>query len=798
MDNKKHSIFNDFIQQYLFHLIQIQEENLFNLSEGNLREFYYFLVKKLLYEQFDKKLDLEIELIPQKIIDDKSFQKFNEKYILLLKRKLINQFKFKSKENIDEQTEITPYIFSLIFEYSQYQIEKQKIGVYYTSNIEINFMCKEAISHYLFENSPVNEMLLIDLIWKNQDEFQLKNMEKVGNSLSSLLEKIRILDPCCGSGGFLIGMIQVLLEIYQKIQSLNNKKKKNSEIIEKLIQTNLFGIDIQAEALAITKLRLFLYASALNNDHLNFKNIIFNLQQKNTLLTSDDDLFSQDGLKFNLIIGNPPFIRQEGHVIKFPNNLSHWEYKEKILLLIEENCNSLLNLPRDRKSDFYIYFFYRSISLLKKGGVLCFVTPNSWLDVKYGLNFKKILLDHFHIKRIYLNNQVKSFRSGINTIISVLVKKQIEESLITKFVQFEKFFDEIQQWELIFKQISQDQYINSIDFKMNRVDKGILRNQLENQLNFKNKWGAYYFRSPKILTNLLENKQKNFIGLKSLGQIRYPMKTGLNEYFIINKEVIKKFGIEKEYLIPLIKSPKKISSINISSKDLEKFVFNCNESIEDLKRNGKDGALRYINWGEKQVTLKKQQSRGNEKYPDVPTVKTHYPYWYSLRKVIPADIFCNRFFDRRFYFSYSIDYVIEDQTFYGLKLEEDIKNEKMLIIALLNSTLSYLILEVYGRTTLGRGALQYSINDLNILPTLNPREIPKDIKIKIIEQFKPILSRRIKSIFDECKSKDRQEFDLTILNWLGLDKNSLSELYTSILNLVGNRLKKSVQKITFY
>jgi hypothetical protein len=129
MDNKRDSVYSDFIQQYLFHLTQIQKENLLNISESNLREFYYFLIKKLLFEQFDKQSNVEIELIPQRIIDNKSYQKFREKYALILKEQIIKQFKFELKENIDEQVEITPYIFSLIFEFSQYPLEKQKIGV---------------------------------------------------------------------------------------------------------------------------------------------------------------------------------------------------------------------------------------------------------------------------------------------------------------------------------------------------------------------------------------------------------------------------------------------------------------------------------------------------------------------------------------------------------------------------------------------------------------------------------------------------------------------------------------------
>ncbi|NHJ40879.1 MAG: hypothetical protein FK731_12685, partial [Asgard group archaeon] len=541
-----------------------------------------------------------------------------------------------------------------------------------------------------------------------------------------------------------------------------------------------------------------LLASIYNQDLLNTHNFQFNLQQKNILLANNNELFPRNNkIAYDIIIGNPPFIRQEGHVEEFPGNLTHSEYKEKILTKIENNSFPL-KLPRDKKSDFYIYFFYRGISLLKKNGVMCFITPNSWLDVIYGINFKKILLNNFHLKHIYSNNQIKSFRSSINSIISVLIKKHDNNFLPTKFVQFNSNFNDLQRLDLVFNQIIFENYIEDANLQMKTIDRNQLISNLKNQFDFRNKWSSSYFRSPKILTELFNRKPNKFVNLGSIGKIRYSMKTGLNEYFIIDNDIIKKFRIENEFLVPLIKSPKNIKKIQIIKKDLEKRVFNRKMSMETLVKNRKVGALAYINWGKKQRTNKKQQSKGNERYPDVPTVKSHFPYWYSLREVKQADIFCNRFFDKRFYFSFSDDYVIEDQTFYGLKLKEELRKEKMLIIALLNSTLSYLILEVFGRTTLGRGALQYSINDLNMLPILNPRKMSNDDKIKIIDKFKPILSRQIKSIFNECESKDRQEFDLAILNWLGLDKNYLSELYLSLLNLVRNRLKKSVQKMSFY
>ncbi|MHA1213374.1 MAG: TaqI-like C-terminal specificity domain-containing protein, partial [Candidatus Heimdallarchaeota archaeon] len=336
------------------------------------------------------------------------------------------------------------------------------------------------------------------------------------------------------------------------------------------------------------------------------------------------------------------------------------------------------------------------------------------------------------------------------------------------------------------------------------IQQRTLIENLQDKTSFKNKWGSYYFRAPAILKTILENNSEKINPLASLGTIRYPLKTGLNDFFIIDKEKQLQLNIEPEFLVPLLKSPKKITSLLITKSSLEKSLFICTKPKEKLIQEGKMGALNYITWGEQQATYAKQQTREGISWFEVPSVKNHRPYWYSLYHIPYADIFCNRFFDRRFFFCYTKEDILEDQTFYGLILHKEFKKKLMVILAILNSTLSYFMLEFFGRTTLGKGALQFTVNDFKILPILNISKMPilniskmpKELCSKLELKFKQILSRDIKTIFDEIKEKDRQELDALIFQWLNLTPNQIDQVYNAFIELTSARLMKSGQSIT--
>ncbi len=71
-----------------------------------------------------------------------------------------------------------------------------------------------------------------------------------------------------------------------------------------------------------------------------------------------------------------------------------------------------------------------------------------------------------------------------------------------------------------------------------------------------NKWGGKYLRAPDIYWMILEKAGEKIISLGDLGRVRYPIKTGINEFFYVDEARIREFQIEREFLLPVVKSPK--------------------------------------------------------------------------------------------------------------------------------------------------------------------------------------------------------------------------------------------------
>jgi hypothetical protein len=67
------------------------------------------------------------------------------------------------------------------------------------------------------------------------------------------------------------------------------------------------------------------------------------------------------------------------------------QYKEKLATAVKTSWPQIKKI--NKKSDLYIYFYYQGLSLLNKGGLLCFINLNSWLDVGYGIRFTGIFVE---------------------------------------------------------------------------------------------------------------------------------------------------------------------------------------------------------------------------------------------------------------------------------------------------------------------------------------------------------------------------------------------------------------------
>jgi len=128
---------------------------------------------------------------------------------------------------------------------------------------------------------------------------------------------------------------------------------------------------------------------------------------------------------FDLVIGNPPYVRQE-EIRDVLGRFSAKAYKD---MLAEQakadlsqyppyNRKATLDKPAGR-SDLYIYFYARTLALLKPDGVHTFIVSNSWLDVQYGAWLQQVFLKAAPLRYVIENRLQRSFQADVNTVITL-------------------------------------------------------------------------------------------------------------------------------------------------------------------------------------------------------------------------------------------------------------------------------------------------------------------------------------------------------------------------------------------
>jgi type I restriction-modification system DNA methylase subunit len=285
-------------------------------------------------------------------------------------------------------------------------------------------------------------------------EYIVKNTvgEKINNKTPDEIAAIKICDPACGSGSFLVGAYQYLLNYHLDYytQAKNVKSAlKNAKIYEasfqsykltieekqRILTSTIFGVDIDSQAVEVTKLSLYL--KLLENEGKEAKDWLFrysdyallpsledNIKCGNSLIGKDfysqgaldftnDDLIKvncfdwEDGFKeifkaggFDVVIGNPPYGAGLLGVER--------EYLEKY------NCY-------EYQVNSFVLFIEKGLNLLCDKGILSYITPATFLAQYY---FKKIrynILNKQIKKIIVLNYKVFSDADTGDTSISVIL-----------------------------------------------------------------------------------------------------------------------------------------------------------------------------------------------------------------------------------------------------------------------------------------------------------------------------------------------------------------------------------------
>ncbi|MFX1409212.1 MAG: Eco57I restriction-modification methylase domain-containing protein [Promethearchaeota archaeon] len=300
----------------------------------------------------------------------------------------------------------------------------QTLGIIYTPKQVTDYIVANAFKIYI-EGLINNEKLSrnkVDPEFLNR--FLITNRE-LRKELIERIENIKVMDPACGSGRFLVSAANKLYEIYRILYSEKNEYDICREIIEK----HLYGIEIEKSAYIISKLRLVLWLLSKNTNIINYNDInTKNLEPENLNqfishfnlkfnIYNLDFLLEFNSNQFDIIIGNPPYIENK--------KLRNLEYKNK---LIKEFKSAY------RLFDISVLFIEKSFELLKQDtGCLAFLTINKFLSADYGVKIRNLLLNNTILKEIINISSVPIFESVATypIIISFLKKKPSKDDLVS-------------------------------------------------------------------------------------------------------------------------------------------------------------------------------------------------------------------------------------------------------------------------------------------------------------------------------------------------------------------------------
>ncbi len=443
---------------------------------------------------------------------------------------------------------------------------------------------------------------------------------------------------------------------------------------------------------------------------------------------------------FDVVIANPPYVRQEGIAPK--------AYKDALLKAYPDAAVG--------RSDLYCYFYARGLQLLKEGGMHLFVCSNSWLDVGYGAKLQEYLLDNATVDAIYESAVERQFATAdINTLISVIRKRPgagngngaDADADATRFVQLRAplataLADASRRREIV-------------------KTRAELRAAATSGRRFVgDKWGGKYLRAPDIYHQILDKYGDKLVRLGDIAAIRRGVTTGANDFFYLTPEVIAGFGIEPEYCRPVMTTPQESRRIAVNPAALPRRLFMCHRDKADLAGAG---ALAYIEWGEQQGYHRRRSVASRRR-------------WYDLGERSEPELAINRRIDTT-----SRTFSVKGSVFVGDTLYEINTADATAVCVALNSTWGQLLVNIEGRANFGAGVLEIEVYETANLAIVNPQLLPElDAAVFNATDWDVL-----------TPSAARRHIDAAVYEALGLTAEEREAAHAGVAELVGNRKRRA-------
>ena len=755
-----------------------------NFAESLMRfntQWAYLLMNKLVFYKIIEDQPA-YEKIPKLTIEetDDFANSLKEKFM-----ELINKIDFEVVYEHDPIFDEVPFNDEVVFEIKEFleeleqydlsQFDHDVVGKIYESIIPI----KER--HDLGQYYTPKEV--VDLITK----------------LTILDANDRLLDPGCGSGSFLVGA-------YERLKVINKKEKIIKTHNELLNQ--LYGIDINRFPIHLTAINLALRDLNSNTKSLNLEvQDYFNLNPKQNRIVVElatisgikkvtDSTKLNVPTKVNVIIGNPPYIRQE----KIAN-------KE----LCRRHLKRIGYKKFSNRSDIYVYFFTHSSEFLDNNGRLGFITSNKWLTTRYGEDLQDFFLNTFKIQAVIEFSKSVFEDALVPTCITLLTKCEEKEKRNENIVKFIRIKRKMKLDEIVSRVSEKSEPETLLENNQIRI-----LSKSQKDLYRERKWDKFIY-APNIYWDIIS--RSDMIELKEIVTISRRITSGCNDFFYIEEAEYKKWGINMKFLRPIAKSIRQTETISFrksNSKfmvlDLNNYIYKklknftekdlqiiklpdlpSNANLKDLTNleryilkclydDGYQGTYTYI------IHNMWERDWGSHKLPHLrPTCianRKRYQCWFNLGELSIPDMFIPETCWERIFVPVNLDGIVADRNLYDINLKEDIDRD--VIAGILNSNYFKLVREIEGRTT-GGGASRVVIYEVETMKIPDPSKLSEDQKQNIKMRFRELQDVPINTDEYDVKLKN---LDKAVLS--GLNSEELVDELSEVVIKISNARRKGV------
>lgn len=568
---------------------------------------------------------------------------------------------------------------------------------------------------------------------------ELMGLYTTPNNLAKLLVHLTIDDGVCEYADLTVGSGTIAKNIIKYISKYNSIDYAHDHVWS----SDKYNYPLQIANLAMTS------PESINKKNIVFQGDVFDLNIGDSINIVNPVTGKNEVLEippFNYILSNLPFIS---------SNKRNESDKSKIDKFV--SSTSL-----DRKSDIYQIILLKFKDLLDRNkGKIGVITSNSWFKTQKNYkSFYKTLLEYYDVEYILYSNVGRWFVNA-EIVSSIVILKNKSQYLdgSTKFVSLninprtckEDMIEELSE-SILFD--SESTLFNLEEYGHDEVNEFINLGLSLEPLFDDVSW-------------ILDIKEK-LIDLNSVFNSSRGVRTGADKIFITGVKYA-----DDEYMFPILKNLSKVDSYNINMTN--DYYFYTKDSIDTIKSKGNTATIKYIN---KIESTPAAINRKNKKKNS----------WYQAdQKPQFADFATSINPEKRFFWVMFEKKTVVNQRVTAFRLKYEHKDDKNLIHALLNTSISIFMLmsSGFGRAL---GATDLTNDGISQSYFLNPDLLSTESKSKILNSWEKIKEKKVENIDTQLEDVDWIEFNKLVYKEYGLSESIFESSKNNIIKLLNRRL----------